>query len=255
MTFEVIFTVSQPLNFLGYARNRLQNGKGILWSRDVEALFAYDNPVDTVLSHVPLHIRAVIQEYRDPFLREWPSIREELLQVKERFQAIWNSNSQKVGTLMDGLGFFYSDTVEVFPVMPFFREWPRSNPLSMPAMQWTDREVLEYLVHEILHRTSDTPHPQSLWRCLSMIFFMKKVPKERRFLIQHALIYVAAAWITSRALQEEFVMPHLKQVDSQIEQCMEMGEYMHSIFRFFSSMKETEIMKLAENIVACCISE
>lgn len=254
MTFEVIFTVSQPLNFLGYARNNLQEKVPHLWERDVETLFACDASIDTVLSRVPLHIATPIQAYKDSFIRKWPSIREELQKAQKRLETLWNIHSQTVNTLMDSTGFFYSDVIEVFPVMPFFRQWPRSNPLTMPVLPWTDKQLLEFLVHEILHKTSDAPHPQSLWRSLSMVFFMKKIPKAQKFLIQHALIYVAAAWVASQVLQEEFLKPHLKKTDSKVEQCIEMEKYITSIFSFFSTFKIYENkMELAEEIVTRCM--
>ncbi len=257
MTFEVIFTISQPLNFLGYARNHLVQGEVIssLWSRDVEVLFARDEHIDLVLVHIPQDMKEVIQEYKDPFLKEWPSIHEELVHAKEQLEMLWDSNCQKVITLMEELGFFYSGLIEVFPVLPFFREWPRSNPLSMPAMPWTDKERLTLLVHEILHRTTDVHHLYSLWHYLSMMFFMKKVPKGRRFLLQHALIYVASSWIASRALKEEFELPEIKQKTSQREQFIEMRDFIDSLFILFSSRGEEHeriVMNLAEEIAQCC---
>jgi hypothetical protein len=257
MTFEVIFTISQPLNFLGYARNHMVQGEGIsfLWSRDVEMLFARDELIDIVLAHIPQNVKEVIQEYKDPFLKEWPSIHEELVQVKEQLKTLWDSNCQKVITLMEELGFFYSGSIEVFPVLPVFREWPRSNPLSMPAMPWTDKERLTLLIHEILHRTTDVHHLYSLWHYLSMIFFMKKVPDGRRFLLQHALIYVTSTWIASHALKEEFELPEIKQKTSRREQFIEMKHFIDSLFILFSSRgekHERNVMDLAEEIALCC---
>ncbi|MBU7016290.1 MAG: hypothetical protein HXS44_02180 [Theionarchaea archaeon] len=257
MTFEVIFTISQPLNFLGYARSKLDQ-RGVvssLGSRDVEVLFARDEPVDMALAYIPQDMKEVFQEYEDPFLKEWPSIHEDLVQAKKQLQMLWDSNCQKVITLMEELGFFYSGIIEVFPVMPFFREWPRSNPLSMPAMPWTDKERLTLLIHEILHRTTDAHHLYSLWHYLGMMFFMKKVPKGRRFLLQHALIYVASTWIASHTLKEEFEMPEIKQKTSQREQFIEMKDFIDSLFILFSSKGEEpdrNVMSLAEEIAACC---
>ena len=256
MTFEVIFTISQPLNFLGYARSKLDQRGSIssLWSRDIETLFARDKPVDIVLSYIPQDLKETIQEYKDPFLKDWPSIHEELIHATEQLETLWDSNCQKVISLMEELGFFYTGLIEVFPVLPLFREWPRSNPLSMPAMQWTDKERLTLLIHEILHRTTDVHHLSSLWHYLSMMFFMKKVPKGRRFLLQHALIYVASSWIASHALLEEFELPEIKQKTSQREQFIEMRDFIDSLFTLFSSKEEHEsaVMNLAEEIAQCC---
>ena len=257
MTFEVIFTISQPLNFLGYARNHIVEREGIsfLWSRDTEMLFARGEPVDKVLAHIPPNMKDVIKEYKTPFLEEWLSVHEELLQVKNQLKTLWDSTCQKVTTLMEELGFFYSGSIEVFPVLPYFRQWPRSNPLSMPAMPWTDKERLTFLIHEILHRTTDIRHLYSLWHYLSMIFFMKKVPQERRFLLQHALIYVASTWIASHALKEEFDMPEISQKTSKREQFIEMKDFIDSLFILFSSRgegPEKNVMNLAEEIALCC---
>ncbi len=256
MTFRVIFTVSQSLNFLGYARNYLPRDVVDLCSRETEAMFARDEPPDIILSQITDQIGEIVTPYLSSFMEKWPSIREELLRYRDRLERIWGSCSQDVQNLMDELAFFYSGSIQVFPVMPFFREWPRSNPLSMPANPWTDKEILEFLVHEILHRTTEVDHPKSLWHYLGMLFIMRKVNREQRFLIQHALIYVASSWIASHALKEEFTIMKLIRREFDLERCIEMEHYMHSIFAVFSSMERKEErnpVALAEEIAACCI--
>lgn len=250
MTFEVTFTISPPLNFLGYARERISRGKVFLWSRDTEMLFACDRPLESVLSEIPGHMREIVEQYKDPFLREWPSFSRKLVKFKKKLERIWESTSEEVIHLMGELGIFHSQLVEVFPVMPFFRHWPRSNPLSMPARPLTDKEILGFLAHEILHRTTDSYGPGSLWYWLTTVFIMKKVPKEKRFLIQHALIYVISEWIVSEVLESEFVKPTLVEGEGSFE----MGQYIDSISEIFRSpFEEKKVMEFAEKIVACCI--
>lgn len=248
---DIAFTISKPLNFLGYARDCITSERKDLWSRDVEALFASDNPLDTVLSQVPEPIKAAVHQYKDPFVTVWPSFYKELAAFKERLKAIWTTAGKTVVTLMGDLEIYYTGTIDVFPVMPFFREWPRSNPLTMPALPRTDKEILELLVHEILHRTTEVDHPQSLWHTLTIVFFMKKIPHNKRFLIQHAFIYVASSWIASHTLKEEFTIPRLEHRDTHREQWLLMEHYMHSLFGLFPPVKDQ--MTFAEKIVACTL--
>ena len=87
-----------------------------------------------------------------------------------------------------------------------------------------------------------------------MIFVIKKVPQERKFLVQHALIYTAASWIASHTLEEELEMPKIEQKTSRKEQYIEMKRYIYSLFTFFLTVKEENknLMDLAEKIAAHC---
>ncbi len=249
MTFEVRFIISESLNFLGYARSFLERKSvSFLWSRDVEKIFACRTPLEKVLPEIPEHIREVINPYQDQYERDWPSFYEELGSFRQQLEKTWKANFTTVMDLMNDLGFFYSDPVEVFLVMPFFREGPRSNPLTMPAVPLTVREILEFLTHEILHVTTDTNIPGSLWHYMSMVFLMKKVPEKRRPIIQHALIYVAASWITSQVLKEGFKMLKYEKIDPEVEKLLD------PITRVFLSSKKRDPLQLAEAVLECCTS-
>jgi hypothetical protein len=246
---DITVTISEPLNFLGYARCSASERN--LWSRDVESLFACNTSLDTVLSQVPESIKTAVHQYKDPFVALWPSFCKELAAYKERLKTIWSTTGNSVITLMDDLGIYYTGIIEVFPVMPFFREWARSNPLTIPALPLTDKEILELLVHEILHRTTEVDHPQSLWHTLSMVFFMKKIPHNKRFLLQHAFIYVASSWIASHTFAEAFTIPPLEHRDAYQKQRLLMEQYMHSLFDLFPPEKDQ--LTFAEKIVACAL--
>lgn len=253
MTVRLIFEISQPLNFLGYARSRLSSEKSYLWSREIESLFASSEPLDTVLTDIPAPIRKEVAPFKKSFAADWPAFKEELSQFRQSLESLWNPNQQKIISLMEELWLFHEGTVEVFPVMPFFRSWPRSNPLSMPIQDQSDQKVLELLIHETLHRTTESENPQSIWRYLSMVFTIKRLPTQSRFLMQHAFIYVAASWIVSLALETDFQRPQLTQEMSDQGQFTEMDGYIHSLFPFFSSeLRADNPMMLAENIVECC---
>jgi hypothetical protein len=253
MTVRLIFQISQPLNFLGYVRSRLSLEKSPLWSREVESLFASSEPLDTVLTSIPAPIREEVAPFQRFFAADWPAFNEELSQFKQNLESLWNSNQQRILSMMEELWLFYEGIVEVFPVMPFFRSWPRSNPLSIPLQDQPDQKVLELLIHEILHRTTESENPQSIWRYLSMVFTIKRLPTQSRFLMQHAFIYVAASWIISLALETDFQRPQLNQDMSDQEQFTEMDGYIHFLFPFFSSeFRADNPMTLAENIVECC---
>ncbi|MBU7041200.1 MAG: hypothetical protein HXS45_10335 [Theionarchaea archaeon] len=253
MTARLIFEISQPLNFLGYARSRLSPEKSYLWSREVESLFALDEPLDTVLTRIPVPIGEEVGPFKRSFEADWPVFRLELFRFKENLESLWKSNQQRILSMMKELWLFHEGSLEVFPVMPFFRSWPRSTPLSMPILDQHDQKTLELLIHEVLHRTTESDHPQSIWRYLRMVFTIKRIPTQSRFLMQHAFIYTAASWIGALALEKEFQRPHLTQETSDQEQFIEMDEYMHFLFPFFSSeLKADNPMILAEDIVECC---
>jgi hypothetical protein len=253
MTVRLIFQISQPLNFLGYARSRISSERSHLWSREVESLFASSEPLDSILTKIPAPLREEVAPFQKHFAADWPAFNEELSKFKQNLESLWNPNQQRIISLMEELWLFYDGIVEVFPVMPFFRSWPRSNPLSMPIQGQSDRKVLEFLIHELLHRTTESDHPQSIWRYLSIVFTIKRLPTQSRFLMQHAFIYVAASWVVSLALETDFQRPQLNQEMSDQEQFAEMDRYIHLLFSFFSSeLRADNPMMLAENIVECC---
>ncbi|MBU7023490.1 MAG: hypothetical protein HXS40_04925 [Theionarchaea archaeon] len=225
----------------------------IFKSREIENLFASSNLLDTVLTDIPAPLREEVAPFQKPFVADWPAFNEELSKFKQNLESLWNPNQQRIISLMEELWLFYDGIVEVFPVMPFFRSWPRSAPLSMPIQSQSNRKVLEFLIHELLHRTTESDHPQSIWRYLSMVFTIKRLPTSSRFLMQHAFIYVAASRIVSLALETDFQRPQLNQDMSDQEQFAEMDRYIHSLFPFFSSeFGADNPMMLAENIVECC---
>ncbi|MGC1120717.1 MAG: hypothetical protein WBA22_06450 [Candidatus Methanofastidiosia archaeon] len=253
MTLRLIFQISQPLNFLGYTRSRLSSEKSFLWSREVESLFASSEPLDTTLTNISTPIREELTPFQKSFAADWPAFNEELLRFKQHLESLWNSNQQRITSMMEELWLFYDGILDVFPVMSFFRSWPRSTPLSMPVQDQSDQKILELLIHEILHRTTESDHRQSIWRYLSMVFTIKRLPTQSRFLIQHAFIYVAASWIASLTLKTDFQRPQLNQDISDQEQFTEMDGYIHLLFPFFSSeFRADNPMTLAENIVECC---
>lgn len=252
MRFILNIVISKPLNFLGFARSNISSENSFLWSRDVETLFAHDTSLNTVLSEIPLYIRKEVGPYKELFIKEWPSMYSELQSFRDHIRDLWSNNSKKIFFLMDRLGLFYSGSIDIFPVMPFFRDWPRSTPLSMPIHYESSKKILELLTHEILHRTTEAEHPQSLWHYLSMVFFIKNITKEDRFLIKHAVIYVAAAWISSAALKKDFTVPQFERETSDKDQLLRLIRYTNAIFNIFLSGVEKNLMKLAENIVASC---
>jgi hypothetical protein len=252
MGFTLNIIISQPLNFLGFARCNIPSENAFLWSREVETLFAHDVSLDTVLSEVPPHIKEELAPYKESFIKEWPSMCHKLETFKDNITTLWKCNSEKIFSIMDRLGLLYIEPITVFPVMPFFRDWPRSTPLSMPIQYTSNQKLLELLIHEILHRTTEVHHPQSLWQYLSMVFLMKNITKKDRFLIQHAVIYVAASWITSVTLKKDFTVPQFEKEFSEKEKLLKITWYTHAVFYIFSSGVEGNLMKLAEDIVTSC---
>ncbi|MBU7015284.1 MAG: hypothetical protein HXS52_09295 [Theionarchaea archaeon] len=253
MTLRLIFHVSEPLNFLGYARNQLSSEKSHLWSREVESLFVSSTSLDAVLSSISLPIRREVTSFRDSFSAEWPAFSEELREFKQHLERVWDSNQKRIISLMEELWIFYDGILDVFPVMSFFRPWPRSTPLSIPLGHQSDQKVLELLTHEILHRTTESDNPQSIWRYLSIVFTIQRLSSQSRFLIQHAFIFVAASWIVSHSLKTDFQIPQLNQDISEQEQLTEMERYVQLLFRLFSSEFRTDNpMQAAETLVECC---
>ncbi|MGD2250439.1 MAG: hypothetical protein PVF58_18745 [Candidatus Methanofastidiosia archaeon] len=254
MGFTLTIIISKPLNFLGFARCNLLSENTFLWSREVETLFARNTSLDTVLSEVPSHIKEEVAPYKESFIREWPSLCHQLELFKDHITILWRGNSEKIFSLMDRVGIFYSKPITVFPVMPFFRDWPRSTPLSMPIQHTSTQKLLNLLIHEILHKTTEVHHPRSLWHYLSMVFLMKNITKKDRFLIQHAVIYVAASWIASVTLKKDFTVPQFEKKFSEKEQLLKITGYTRAVFDIFSSGIDGDLMKFAENIVMSCIA-
>lgn len=78
---------------------------------------------------------------------------------------------------------------------------------------------------------------------MSIAFIVKKVPREKRLLSEHAFVYAASLLMVCDVLKAEFKLP------DGVREEIKMHEYVEGILSLLSSGKGKNYMELSEDIV------